>query len=477
MSLTVRVEFVAGRYEAALPDKVTPEWPPHPARLFCALVDAARDEEDDKALRWLESQRPPAIIAPRKPLSTVTRISYVVLGEVPAKASTATNSWHPGRPTGRWQRSSAGLSSREIAFVWDEARPDAHVPVLRRLAERVPYLGRSTSPVLCEVQTDEGLPVPPAAYRPVNASEPGSLPVRIPFPGYLEALRQRYRAGDHAWEASRSIAYAWGLAANGSEPPRPTSAGWADLIVLGFPRGLLIEGPMLPRVTQAFRAQVMRLVQQALGSGVPLPVSVHGHHDRRTDYRPVHAAFLALPFVGAEHANGHLLGVAVALPEAMPSEDRQALLRVLVGAGGPRRLALRDVGEIEVAYNPFRTRPWGLMRERWIGPAKTWVSATPMVCDTHPKHGAWATAVVESLRRAGLPEPRDLEVSSGPMLLGAPRLLAREMPGRTDRYPPMCHARLRFDTAIRGPVVAGRLRYLGIGLFAPDRDEARGVPG
>jgi len=65
----IRVEFLTGRYAATkFNDRDATEWPPHPARLFSALVavwaqgeNPTEDERD--ALLWLESQEPPAICA------------------------------------------------------------------------------------------------------------------------------------------------------------------------------------------------------------------------------------------------------------------------------------------------------------------------------------------------------------------------------------------------------------------------------
>src|SRR5579862_9487363 len=66
----LEVEYLSGRSVAtARHDRESPEWPPHPGRLFCALVaachegDLAEDEREAgrRALLWLERQNPPAI--------------------------------------------------------------------------------------------------------------------------------------------------------------------------------------------------------------------------------------------------------------------------------------------------------------------------------------------------------------------------------------------------------------------------------
>ena len=65
--LAVEINFLTGRYVASAHyDRDAPEWPPHPARLFSALVDIWADQEppspvERRALEWLEEQSPPAI--------------------------------------------------------------------------------------------------------------------------------------------------------------------------------------------------------------------------------------------------------------------------------------------------------------------------------------------------------------------------------------------------------------------------------
>ena len=65
--LAVEINFLTGRYVASAHyDRDAPEWPPHPARLFSALVDIWADREppslaERQALEWLEEQPPPGI--------------------------------------------------------------------------------------------------------------------------------------------------------------------------------------------------------------------------------------------------------------------------------------------------------------------------------------------------------------------------------------------------------------------------------
>src|SRR5262245_52819463 len=66
--LALEIEFLLGRYAATdFRDRDRAEWPPHPARLFSALVAASYEgglgESARAALLWLENQLPPWISA------------------------------------------------------------------------------------------------------------------------------------------------------------------------------------------------------------------------------------------------------------------------------------------------------------------------------------------------------------------------------------------------------------------------------
>ena len=66
----IEVHFLTGRYSATSHhDRAEPEWPPHGARLFSAMVAAWADAEppdhaERAALEWLEARPPPRITAP-----------------------------------------------------------------------------------------------------------------------------------------------------------------------------------------------------------------------------------------------------------------------------------------------------------------------------------------------------------------------------------------------------------------------------
>jgi CRISPR-associated protein Csb2 len=84
--LALEVEFLLGRYAATdFRDRERPEWPPHPARLFSALVAAVYDsglgESARAALLWLESLPAPHICAEEAPAAPTPVTVYVPVND------------------------------------------------------------------------------------------------------------------------------------------------------------------------------------------------------------------------------------------------------------------------------------------------------------------------------------------------------------------------------------------------------------
>ncbi|MFI7243388.1 type I-G CRISPR-associated protein Csb2 [Streptomyces qinglanensis] len=463
VALSVVVRLRHGRYDAARTERAQAEWPPAPARVFCALVASVRDEADREALRWLEREPLPQVWDPGEAEASLAR-SYVVTNRTVAKAGS--QSW-PGRTNNERVRASATPSADRFAIVWPQAEPEeAVLKRLHRLALRVPYVGRSTS--LAEVTVHEGMPDAPASgrwrvFRSVPLGAQG-VDLAAPYPGYLAALSEAYEVGRRAHEVARTFRYAT-QERETQATSGPVLGPFRDLVIWGVrPRTVPVEGGHIPCLVSALRSQVMGRLG-AGGRSVPDQVHGHGADDR------THVAFLALPYVGSAHADGHVLGLAMALPRDLPQESwveigRSVLvdpLTELRANGGRQRVQLAPAGS---------GMAWGLQPGRWTGGeegAREWVTATPVVPDGRLRRGrTHADLVVKSLLRAGYPEPVSVETSQAPMVEGAMwRPTRGAIPDRyRDRH--LCHARVTFDRPVVGPVIAGAMRYTGgLGLFVP----------
>jgi CRISPR-associated protein Csb2 len=462
MALALLVRLRDGRYDAGGSRPDWPEWPPHPARLFCALAASASDDADWTALRWLENASPPEVWACAKTATTI-RSGFVVTNVTHNKLTGFSQQW-PGRTNGSRTRVGVVPGDPEFAVAWPGAEPDAGtVAALSRMARRVPYLGRSTSPAVLSVSAQLPAPRPEwTRWVPVHLGERGAAELRVPYPGYVGQLRDAYADGRRAWEVARAVPYGVPRAPHG----RNAAVGpYAGLAVFGLERGAArVEGRSLLSLTVTLRQALI----SRIGTDVPGQVTGHGADDR------AHVAYLALVDAGHEHADGHVLGVAIGLPHGMADHELSRLLAASVDQP-LRRLTIRRNHHLGVTYEPFRGSPWGLVPERWTaqetGGVRRWVTATPMMLDRHPRRsGTVISEVARSLVGAGYPEPAEVEVSPAAMIPGAvhrPDLAV--IPARRPPRPVM-HARVTFPQPVIGPVMSGALRYLGLGLFAPERD-------
>jgi CRISPR-associated protein Csb2 len=462
-SITVRLRH--GRYDAGGDRPSEAEWPPHPARVFCALAAAADGDPAWSALRWLEAQPAPEVWAdPDDQVRTGGAAAYVVKNATHPKGG-GNLSW-PGRDNGLRTRAFAVPASAAFTVVWPQADPPAGVLAqLRCLARLVPYVGRSSS--LAEVS--------------VAASEPGNLDgrvvyemaqlgdpqadyqVRIPYPGYTQELQAAYLDGRRSWEVARTVPYAVrqprAARADGDSDPTLVEGPFEDLMVWTLARPVArINGDQAVALASALRNAVMSRIPD------PIPAQVSGHG---APGRP-HVGFLALPDVGHDHADGHILGLALAIPRDLPPADLGTLVRAVI-MDPLTRLRLPGGRSLTLQYGADRS---GLQPARWAarsrGGTREWVTVTPLMLDGHLRRGRdESSEVARSLVVAGYPRPADVEVSAAPLVGGGvwrprPDTLPAGRPRRR-----LVHARVVFAEPMAGPVLAGSMRYLGLGLFLP----------
>jgi CRISPR-associated protein Csb2 len=461
--LALEVEYLTGRAVATERDDYqAAEWPPHPGRLFMALVAAhgGRDPGDGverAALEWLEALPPPDLTASAAARRDV-RTYYVpandpagieILPERRARSDRTFPSVTPEIPV--------------VVFTWREADPGSvalHRPALERLAASVTYLGHSSSLVRVALRDD-----PPAAtFRP---SDRGTLVLRVATPGRLAELRADHAAGRRPSPGSYT-GYLEAGASAGS-PETPALSGFDRPIAFG------LQGPgSLPlfaaeRLTRAVRDALMSLAEQ------PPREVLSGHARDGSPSTRDHVAFLPLAFVGYRHADGEIKGFAIAPPRGCGGDDRVHVLRA---AGRLRQLRLGPLGVCEVVPADDRAMIHSLRVEAYEGPSRSWSTVTPMVLDRFCGEGPGleAAVVAAACRRIGLPEPTSVEVSRYSRLRGvpaSPEFAARSRPGAAAR--PRRHVRLKFDRPVRGPILLGAGRYLGLGLCRAESDP--GLPG
>ncbi len=526
--LALGIRYLNGFVAASEPDvREQPEWPPHPARVFMALAaahfqTAARDPGERAVLLWLESLPPPALRAPaHEPRAVVTH--YVPVNDKPVwKKESAQKKpppplqSAPGIMRLRLDRTfaRAWLDEDTTYLIWPDVAADEElISPLRSLCGRVSRIGHSMSLVQMWVASPDEV----GAVNWVPDDERAELHLRVPGPGALQDLEHRYNAaaveayvllltaaeddrdkraqraarkrlkeefgGRPPWQLRPQISSYQGYArpARGDELPQARGSVFSPhLVVFGLEwrSGLFaaLGLPAAPTVIQRWREA---LVSRSDDMTERVRSVVSGHDADGAPLQGPHLAFVPLAFVGHPHADGHLLGVAAALPASLGAEERRQVLRVL---GRVDELKLGQLGVWGLVREVGDRPPWNLRAEAWTGHptgATHWSTVTPVAFDRHPKdrdRAAYQRDVAQMIGAGcaaiGLPRPREVLVTPVSAHLGAPPAHAfarlRRKDGTERRH---AHAILVFDEPVRGPVLLGAGRYRGYGVCRPIREQ------
>ncbi len=369
-----------------------------------------------------------------------------------------------------------------VIYVWPSASPtDTQREVIDRLLERLVRLGHSSSFVAARLVDDPAV----AVWRP---SKGGEAILRTVQAGQLAALERAYalhRETEPRVMPARFESYT--RLAPAEEAQMPHSSFSDDWLVLRR-----VGGPSLPVVAAV---GVARSLRKALMSHAPVavPEVLSGHTpDGRPSERD-HLATVPLPFVGHFHASGAILGVALILPRDATEDERRAIFAAVDAWERAVRLEDEDTPRLSVTMGAagvleLERVEWGaaqasLRAENWCRPTRVWHSVTPVALDHNPgdlrsrdpkKVATAISEAVGTIRRAcsriGLPDPRAVEVLPAAPVAGASKAQLYppypEESGRTRRV--LTHVRLEFAEPVRGPVLLGAGRYLGLGLFRPE---------
>lgn len=478
------VEFLTGRYVAtAFNDRDRAEWPPHPARLYSALAAAHFDDpspDERAALEWLEEQSPPSLSASE----SFERQVHTVFVPVNDKAA------EPERRVRQPRTFPSVTPARpRVIFVWPDAVPPQGIPAtIDRLAARVVRLGHSSS--LVSVRMFEG-PTEPD-WRP---DDRGQVRLRVVGPGQLRDLEQRFPL--HRETEPRVMPATFRLYTNRPVERAvlsPRSAFSDEWLV--FRR---VSGISLPAASGIGLARMIRKVILSFADE-PIAEVISGHRPDGAPSEHPHVAVVPLPFVGHPQADGSLLGVALVLPRDVPEEHRRSLFRAVARWEQAHRQEQEETPPLPVHFGPagtlVLTRLDDLAEQRtlrpqtWCRPARGWVSSTPIALDRNPgdlrsrdpQTLAQAIAAAEeavrlSCQRIGLPGPADVTILPSARLAGASKV-RNYLPfpggeGRIQRV--LTHAAIEFAEPVRGPVLLGAGRYVGLGLMRPiDHDQSTG---
>lgn len=534
--LAIEVELLTGRYAAtAHNDRRRAEWPPHPARFFSALVAALHDREkvdqtERAALLWLEQQAAPSLWvdpesrvgrrrvqdvyvpvndvtlgldteirsaeralqladgaskrrAAEKKLATARSAPNVVQAAPSDKALKTAIALLPERRTRQMRTFPVIIpETPTFAFLWRDVNAAEHRGALERLCARVTRLGHSSSLVRCNVVDRDISPT-------LIPSDDGDTTLRVIAVRQLERLDRAFahRRGDGNENyvlPSRPQRYRLvsKVATPAAHAESVFSTDWVVFERVGGSR------PVSSRSTDLARALRGALLEQHGDKG--LPATLSGHAESAPTEQP-HVAFVPLPFVGHEHADGAIMGCALVLPRQLPTSNRETLLRLVAKWEKERADERATLTLAGGTLPPFRVRrvdvsaKTSLSPELWCRASTRFITATPIALDKNPgnlrsnRDGTARKAALEAqqsisdacLRVVGV-RPASVEVSLAPLLPGAQHV--RDFPpwpgrpGRTLRV--RVHADIRFEERVRGPLLLGAGRYFGLGLCLPVED-------
>lgn len=512
---------------------------------------------EGEALRWLERLGDPELWLPPVNIggerSNVT--VYVPVNDKAGPSSASLQS-APALTRNKQGRTFPRryVGNMHVFLRWVEAEGiDKHRDALARVCAKVTRIGHSSSLVWMWVAERDVEPEGTGLERWQPGDGISAIHCRRISPGFLSQLDQRFGEKPRMKKATlgSSIeeleAEKKGIKGKGSkarkaevddrlaplreefkrtlvhEPVRPHVGLWTgyrradastepEVSRSRFDTDLLIlkheSGPRLPLVSTLAVCEALRgAVMQHCPVPVPEWVSGHKPDGSPSEEESGHMAILPLPFVGHGHADGHLLGLAVAFPRGIDRRERGRVLGPLIVTenGEPKAIALRRgrLGVWTLGLGEWEETRQTLMPETWTTSphgARVWASATPIVLDRFPKadrlknRSGWeeevAAIIAGACERVGLPRPAVVDIDTTSWHVGSPRAVCKRRrlrgqdgghAGETslgDGFPaypakgtrsarPQVHVWIEFDEPVVGPVLLGAGRYRGYGLCKP----------
>ena len=540
---SIEVNFLTGRYVATFHnDRGRGEWPPHPARLFSALVatwaEDGGDPKEGDALKWLEAQGAPAIAAsdavPRRVVSHFVPVNDTSIvsgtwqerksgkihnlmesldeelvssqGETTRKVSQLQQRLvrernvesqinHPRNTPpssalqimpdhrGKQERFFPSVTPDEprVTYLWNAQASTELCVVIDRLLARVTRLGHSSSLVSCRVTQGS----PDASYTPGSGMES----LRVVSSGQLLELQRQYLR--HVGVKPRSMPFTDVLYRSTADTVQPELTlqpnTYGEWIVFEFAhKSRFFPSTRAVDLAIAMRGAILNYAED------PIPEEVSGHRpDGKPTYDP-HVAFLPLPHIGSEYADGRLLGIALSVPRSLEEGIRRTVFRA-IGRWEqaapkhpyPLRLTLGSQGVVHLTRLRGPADLVSLRPRVWHRPSLRWVSATPIALPKHPgnlsggtptaRAKAWKiaeTGVATACVHVGLPEPLSVEAALNPFIVGAkpakrfPSFSQNGREGKPIRRQ-LVHASLTFEHNVKGPLMLGAGRFMGLGLMRP----------
>ncbi|MGH3218440.1 MAG: type I-G CRISPR-associated protein Csb2 [Streptosporangiaceae bacterium] len=474
MGTTLAIRFPLRRYHANPWDRAVnegaSEWPPSPWRLLRALVATWHTRWPDLPASVLEGVLdslgdPPSYRTPR----TLPGHTRHYLPDLEHRKG------EPGRTDLTLDPFLSVGQDDELLVRWDADLPGEQRQALAKLAELLPYLGRSES--VCDARLMDADPVPdedwwladgtgPRRARLLTAVRPISLAALEASTADVRGRRRTLPPG------TRWVSYATEdltatpvpvAAAATAEPVTAIRFAVTGRVPMRATHGILLAD-------EAHRQAGHELTKAGLTDAERKEVL--GSNGAATDHG--HAHWIPLAAQGEKpQAVRHLVAW---VPHGLRTQEVRAILG-LRGMSGQR-------GSAERGYDMRGFPPVNLLFQaaggieqvapELYGPARRWQSLTPYLPVRHrkrePLEDYLTTDVRTELRYRDLPPAAVFPVDLQPQLTDRWALEYRRyrMTENMSRSRPGLRLRLEFVEPLVGPLLLGQLSHFGYGIFVPD---------
>ena len=478
----IEVDFHTGSCElmAIGSGRSTPEFPPHPARLFTAIVAAYYnqqmnlDEGDDvktswEALQTMECASPPFIYYPQTLFThtyTEYRIDDAVLNITPkGKPSKAfmdiVKTPEPKYRSEAWTSRGFFPGKTKVYYVYSGQDTEKAIRTIEPLLRRIFYIGRADSFAHVRVLSDaeemdrEGTSEP---YRVLYPDERGRHSLRTPYRGMLDDLEISFNEGT----SPRVVTNNYALKGDVLEP---LSAGW-DIV------GMYGITPKIPPIMALHLGKKVSdiLLRMACDLKIEKRVQtlIHGHSETGEPLRSRHLAVFPLVEVGHPNSSGNIAGFGIAVPTGC--QDAQ-VIRELMFHMNPE--ILLDKHPLRVIKNPsqlakvYQASHWGGVHKQWVSVLPIAIPFTKVPSTVEKRHQLAYSATV-MLRKHGL-DVKSVRVQGHPFLSG-PLPIEREWLKNwplKNQPQKLWYVHITLHEKVRGPVLDGVNMHKGLSPFLP----------
>lgn len=493
--LLIEVGFLDGRYHGRV------DWPPSPFRLFQALVAGAyggrwaaepeaQRRRKDAAFRWLEEQDPPTIATPHARTARGVEV-YVPNNDLDSVGGDPAN---VAKIRGSTKVFAPRLFDPEVPllYAWPFEGDDEPARLLCELVERMHTLGYGIDAAYARAKTTSG-PEAEARLRahggPIArpaSSAVGRISLQCPARGSLESLHARYRSGAsrferHAENPSRGTTF------RKAPSVRSRDVGYeqpATLLLFDLRRSDSAFHVLAPEraleLALAVRDRAVQRLRSAWPDRAPeIERLVKGRRDSSDADKPQRLRFYALPSIGHAHADMGLRRVVVEVPPQCPLRADD----IAWALSGEQLSADRETGEVLNDLPTLVHAEERSMLEHYVGAetgARRWRTVTPMALPVVPRAGRQGSARIEreqktaaairqALRHAGIAsDDVAVRLHREPFHGNGARAEAFAFNRFASCH--LMHVDLTFSSPRTGPLLLGDGRFLGLGLFAPERE-------